>query len=1384
MVIILFAVLAIGCSGSGSAGNPVAPVIPELPDPTDLTSSANNLATSDSGHVLWGFWQVAFNTETGEVELVNLRDAMFHVNVVGNLQAPFPPGLSITINEFIKEQGYIDLDLKISHPFKNSNLRGFDVRGIVMGSGETYHGKADTTLTFTKPNGFRILNADGYTRWWNAQEFTSGGLYGFVPGNLGPKTYVPLTNLNGYKYFADVLGPNDPVVPNVNPANRGTFSTDTTPPELVRNYKLSFPIGGSGDPVWLFQYAVDASWAPPTGPSPKPKPIEDYPITANCPEAFNIEVDTTGTDAWFVDNSNLGGNLVLSLEVFDWGATDNPGGINGEVASILIESPTLFDSPVFVPLNSQPGSQSTSGIFTVVVPNVHPTGNEDQEVLITVNSADPTTYAPPISGPSYPAGAPLAAYKLFEVPISDQPPIPAVLTVMSPNGGEILEAGMGWDVTWTSEGPVGDFVKIEYSESDEYFTQITASTENYGTFMWNPIPNVDDIDFRIVVTSTDSPAVFDQSDEYFTISHPKITITEPNGGEIWTPGDAETITWENFGNTGFEVRIDYTISDGDPVNIVMFEENDGSYLWAPIPDMDSTEVKIVVTSIDFPSISDASDNYFTISTTPPPTIIVTQPNGGEVWTVGSSGEITWESYGLVGFVVRIDYSINDGPPVNIVSITGNDLSYTWDPIADVNSDSVKVIVSSVINPAVYDDSDNYFTIHPEKWLEITSPNGGETLTGVGTWDITWDWGGTIDNVDIWYSAAEGDGFPYPVQMFAPNTGTYVWDPVDNIDTSEGKLWIYESTDPTVEDFSDGYFTINSVPQDLTLTVPNGGEEWLVGGSGTIEWTTMNLWGDIDISYTVADGDDPVVIADDVPNTGTFEWNNIPLPATTTARVRVQSDYYPALTDASDNYFTISDTDTLTLTSPNGGENLEALGTWQVTWGSTGTIATVNLRLSTEFVTVYDTDIALGIGNTGSYIWNPVPDLDIDTCLVMVQDADNLSLNDVSDAYFSIHPAGPETGWVPIAGLTQKVIGPPIPNQEPEPADIAIFSNGAADDQSRGFVSTETATPETVFSLYNDQYESPVLLDWTFPHWAAPIHKFDVSTDGAFVFVVNSNADKFPNTQVNDPAYCAFAACDATDGTFSDGFWHLYGDTGTPDPDDVPWRRVVDVSSGLSGGVDDTTFFYLTVIADHPDQPQPHDGNILLSLWLEPYDQDGFTNWLVNTSTQGGGTGFVDDTAPAKMAFAVDDDSGLAINSNTAPSFWVLGSDGRITSHILAPATGDLAVIDNQLDSEEYGTAMPVDIECAPAKEFDYSVSDPNPFNWLCVLLDNGDGTWSVGIWECDFLADPVVYHLIDVTTPITGTPMSLDIDGTDFEIHVLSDNGGTVELTVFEYIPE
>ena len=152
-----------------------------------------------------------------------------------------------------------------------------------------------------------------------------------------------------------------------------------------------------------------------------------------------------------------------------------------------------------------------------------------------------------------------------------------------------------------------------------------------------------------------------------------ITVTAPNGGETWQVASTQNITWTSSGTSG-NVRIEYSINNGSSwADIIATTPDDGSYTWT-VPNTPSTNCLVRISDVDG-SPTDQSNAVFTISAIP--AITVTAPNGGEIWQVASTQNITWTSSGTSGNV-RIEYSINNGSSwSDIIATTPDDGSYTW-----------------------------------------------------------------------------------------------------------------------------------------------------------------------------------------------------------------------------------------------------------------------------------------------------------------------------------------------------------------------------------------------------------------------------------------------------------------------------------------------------------------------------------------------------------------------------------------------------------------------------------------------------------------------------------------------------------------------------------
>lgn len=200
-----------------------------------------------------------------------------------------------------------------------------------------------------------------------------------------------------------------------------------------------------------------------------------------------------------------------------------------------------------------------------------------------------------------------------------------------------------------------------------------------------------------------------------------ITVTSPNGGEIWYSGLEKNITWFTVGEVG-NVRIELSTDNGETWQVIAEEtENDGLFTWI-VPDITSTTCLIRISEADDGVPSDTSDFVFVILHEP--VIILTSPNGGEEWPVGSIQEIRWITGSAAVGDVRIEYSTDLGNSwTEIIDRTANDGVFEWE-IPDTPSTECLVRISEAEDGDPADISDGPFTIFsPQKPPEKPEKKG-------------------------------------------------------------------------------------------------------------------------------------------------------------------------------------------------------------------------------------------------------------------------------------------------------------------------------------------------------------------------------------------------------------------------------------------------------------------------------------------------------------------------------------------------------------------------------------------------------------------------------------------------------------------------------------
>lgn len=104
--------------------------------------------------------------------------------------------------------------------------------------------------------------------------------------------------------------------------------------------------------------------------------------------------------------------------------------------------------------------------------------------------------------------------------------VPSEINLTSPNGGQLFAHGKSMPITWTWSGELGDNVKIELLEGTLVKKTVESSTRNDGSFVWKVTTDAGTgSDFKIRISSDESPSISDQSENVFTID-PYVLVPE------------------------------------------------------------------------------------------------------------------------------------------------------------------------------------------------------------------------------------------------------------------------------------------------------------------------------------------------------------------------------------------------------------------------------------------------------------------------------------------------------------------------------------------------------------------------------------------------------------------------------------------------------------------------------------------------------------------------------------------------------------------------------------------------------------------------------------------------------------------------------------------
>ncbi|GEM_PF-2108855 len=474
---------------------------------------------------------------------------------------------------------------------------------------------------------------------------------------------------------------------------------------------------------------------------------------------------------------------------------------------------------------------------------------------------------------------------------------------------------------------------------------------------------------------------------YITVtSGPSLSLTSPNGGEVWKQGSSQTFTWTHSGDLGSTVKIEIlkgtsplaTLKSDAPIG----SGGSGSYTFTfPYYTPLATDYYIRVTSNANPAYSDTSEGAFSIASA----ITVVSPNGGENWQPGSTQTLRWNYTGSPGDTVKIE-ALRSGSVLATVSSSypiGSGGSGSYDlpfPLATPLGTDYQIRVTSTSNPACTDMSDGYFSISRLPSITVTSPNGGETWPQNSSQTIQWSYTehpGSMVRIELLKGAAVQQVITPGTSIGSGGLGSYPLTISSGLPFGDDyTIRITSASNASYTDTSNAPFTI-SEPTSIRVVRPEGGSVLYRGDPLVMNWSYTGNPGST-VTIEVFKGVQKMATLQNIPvgsgGNGSYAVPAIPsgTPVGSDYTIKVTSTLYPTVTDTGDP-FAISGP-TLRVESPNGGETFPIGGPLAMSWsyaGNPGSTVTIEVFKGIQKMATLQ-NIPLGSGGNGSYSVPGIP----------------------------------------------------------------------------------------------------------------------------------------------------------------------------------------------------------------------------------------------------------------------------------------------------------------------------------------------------------------------------------------------------------------------------
>lgn len=533
-------------------------------------------------------------------------------------------------------------------------------------------------------------------------------------------------------------------------------------------------------------------------------------------------------------------------------------------------------------------------------------------------------------------------------------------------------------IEWESNGLSGN-IKLELLKGDTYWGTIATNLPiQQGDYRWkvgqcqNDWATMGD-NYKIKITMMDG-SDYDTSNVDFSIIEPlityAITATAGAGGTIDPAG---TVTVTQGADKTFNIT-------ANSCYIIQNVTADGFS-------------KGAISSYKFVNVQ--ANHSIAATFAPAPTYTITA-------TAGSGGTIT--PYGSVIVCQRESQTFqmipNSGYAVQSVTVDGVSqgaiTSYTFPNVQTNHTIAVTFAQIGVF---------------------LLTPNGGENWEFNTYKNITWSAPGITGNVQLsLFRNGKSVGW---IANCPAAQGTYSWkvgtyeDPAQITPAGNGYTIKINSWDGTYVDTSNAPFSIYRSSGSLTLTAPNGGENWQFNTYKNITWSSPGVTGNVALTL-YRNGSRVGWIANCPASQGSYSWKTgtyedprIQVPVGSGYAIEIKSMDGSYIDESNATFNIVNPSVYITLTAPNGGESWHFNTSHNITWNSQGISGNVQIVLYRNGAKV--AWLANWAAYKGTYDWRvgfDDEDLDLDLPVgggysILIKSGDGV-YTDTSDGTFTLY----------------------------------------------------------------------------------------------------------------------------------------------------------------------------------------------------------------------------------------------------------------------------------------------------------------------------------------------------------------------------------------------